>query len=347
MRATLCISAAAVLALIGCSADSPVAPDPVGTAGDLPFLRRLQRGSVHHLLRLTALTDLPEGIAIDAHGTIYLGNRRLAGETRISEIIAITADNHQSVFAVLGPGAVGEFDGGLVGLAVDHRGNVYAALSGGDDVRRGVWRVGRDRRPERLPGSAGMRTPNALAFDAEGNLYVTDSDDGTIWRFPRTGGGALWLRHSLLAHEPGFGVGANGIAFQPPRTLFVANTEKGLIARIPIERSGAPGVPQVVASGPDLLTVDGLALDPQGFICAAIAFGGIFGPAPVVRIDPATGAVVPLTDQWSAFDFPTSLAFGQGTRGPWNLYVVSAGAFAESRPEAAPGVTEVTVGPGR
>jgi sugar lactone lactonase YvrE len=129
--------------------------------------------------------------------------------------------------------------------------------------------------PERLPGSAGMRTPNALAFDADGDLYVTDSEDGTIWRFPRTGTGALWLRHPLLAHAPGFGVGANGILFRPPGTLFVANTEQGLIVQIPIERSGAPGEPHVVASGPELLTVDSLAIDPQGFICAAIVFGGI------------------------------------------------------------------------
>ena len=105
-----------------------------------------------------------------------------------------------------------------------------------------------------------------------------------------------------------------------------------------------PASPNVVASGPDLVTVDGLAIDPQGFICAAIVFGGVGGPAPVVRVDPATGGVEPLTDQWDAFDFPTSLVFGSGRRGPWELYVVSSGAFADDR-DAAPGVARVVVGP--
>jgi hypothetical protein len=260
---------------------------------------------------------------VDARGTVYVSNRRLAGEQRICEIIAITPEGRRSVFAILGPGGVDEFDGGVVGLAIDRRGDVYAALSVDDDARRGVWKIGRDGRSDRLPGSGGMRSPNALTFDADGDL---------------------WLRHPLLAHAPGFGVGANGIVFEPPRTLFVANTEQGLIARIPIERSGAPGEPHVVASGPELLTVDGLAIDPQGFIYAAIVFGGVGGPAPVVRVDPATGAVVPLTDQWAAFDFPTSLAFGSGKRGPWELYVVNSGLFPEER-EAAPGVTRLAVDP--
>lgn len=328
MRVTSLPIIATLLAAVACSDESAVGPDAAGLAGYPRLLRHLPAGAVDQLIHLAGGTDLLEGIAVDPQGTIYLSNRHRIGDQRVSEILAIAADNRQSVFAVLDTGGVHEFDGGVVGLAVDHRGDVYAALAVEDDARRGVWRIGRDRRPERLPGSAGMRTPNALTFDAGGDLYVTDSDDGTIWRFPRTGAGALWLRHPLLAHAPGFGVGANGIVFRPPRTLFVANTEQGLIARIPIERSGAPGEPHVVASGPELVTVDGLAIDPQGFICAAIVFGGVGGPAPVVRVDPATGAVEPLTDQWDAFDFPTSLVFGSGRRGPWQLYVVNSGAFA-------------------
>jgi sugar lactone lactonase YvrE len=334
---------AALLAVLACSGES-VGPDAAGPAPDPPLLRHLPAGTVDQLIHLTGGTDLLEGIAVDPQGTIYLSNRRRIGDQRVSEILAIAADNRRSVFAVLDTGGVHEFDGGVVGLAVDHRGDVYAALAAEDDTRRGIWRIGRHRRPERLPGSAGLRTPNALTFDADGNLYVTDSDDGTIWRFPRAGAGTLWLRHPLLAHAPGFGVGANGIVFRAPRTLFVANTEQGLIARIPIERSGAPGEPHVVASGSELVTVDGLAIDPQGFICAAIIFGGSGGPAPIVRVDPASGAVVPLTDQWDTFDFPTSLAFGKGSRGPWELYVVNSGAFADGR-DAAPGVARVVVGP--
>jgi sugar lactone lactonase YvrE len=75
----------------------------------------------------------------------------------------------------------------------------------------------------------------------------------------------------IRAAAPDFQMGANGIAFQPPRTLFVANANQARIARIAIDQSGARAERGVVASGPALLTVDGLTLDMQGFLCAVVA----------------------------------------------------------------------------
>src|SRR5258705_731503 len=109
-----------------------------------------------------------------------------------------------------------------------------------------------------VAGSSAMVTPNGLAFDARGNLYVPDSRDSAIWRFPPAGPGALWLRHALLAPGP-FGIGANGIVFVPPATLFVASTDQGLIARVPIRADGRPGEPAVAAAGFQLLSVGGVA----------------------------------------------------------------------------------------
>ena len=92
-----------------------------------------------------------------------------------------------------------------------------------------------------------MTFPNALTFDQRGNLYVTDSFGGAVWRFASGRAGRLharhagqpWARHQLLAPAPddpfGFPLpGANGIAFAPPNRLYVANTEKGLVAEVPI-----------------------------------------------------------------------------------------------------------------
>jgi hypothetical protein len=87
--------------------------------------------------------------------------------------------------------------------------------------------------------------------------------------------------------------------------------------------------------------VDGLAADVHGDLYAAIAGATIFGTAPVVKVDPRTGTITPCTDELARFDFPTSLAFGQGPRDHKSVYVVNGGLFPEDRPEAAPSVVRV------
>lgn len=342
MRSPLAAAAALVVALAACSDDPDsagalalVSPVPVALAS-----RHLASGRVESVLPLTHETDLPEGIAVDHQGNIFVGNRRLEGDRRISEILRIDPDNSVSVFASLGS-STRDFDAGVGGLAVDARGDLFAGFASGEPATQGVWRIGRRGGLARLAGSEGM-IPNALAFDARGNLYVTDSWDGAIWRFPPAGPGALWLRHALIAPGP-FGIGANGIVFVPPATLFVANTDQGLIARVPIRTDGSAGEPDVAAAGFELLVVDGLAADVHGDLYAAIAGATIFGTAPVVRIDPRTGTITPCTDDLGRFDFPTSLAFGRGPRDHKSVYVVNAGLFPEDRPEASPSVVRVGV----
>jgi hypothetical protein len=65
---------------------------------------------------------------------------------------------------------------------------------------------------------------------------------------------------------------------------------------------------------------------------------------PVVRVDPQTGEITPLTAEAERFDFPTSLAFGRGRRDHKSVYGVNAGLFPEDRPEAAPSVMRLEVG---
>ena len=58
--------------------------------------------------------------------------------------------------------------------------------------------------------------PNDLAFDAPGNLYVTDSLQATIWRVPRGGGvPQIWFQDARLASAS---FGPNGIRLDPGRT---------------------------------------------------------------------------------------------------------------------------------
>lgn len=57
--------------------------------------------------------------------------------------------------------------------------------------------------------------PNDLAFDAQGNLYVTDSYQATIWKVA-PGGGAptVWFQSALFEGVPGQ-IGLNGLRVSP------------------------------------------------------------------------------------------------------------------------------------
>jgi sugar lactone lactonase YvrE len=302
---------------------------------------KLPAWQTEKVLELRPLIDISEGIAIDHRGHIYITNRRLENDKRVPEILEIALDGTVSVFATLDSAGVDAFDEGPAGLAFDSRGDLYVALISFNPRKRGVWRVRRDGAPERLAGSQRILIPNALAFDSRGNLYVTDSADGAVWRFPRERRGRRWIRHPLLAPE--FLVGANGIAFVPPDNLYVANLDRALIARIRIRPDGSPAEPEIAAAGFELLGIDGLAADARGMLYACIVLSVAFGTSPVVQVDPKTGTITSSTTDTSAFDLPTSLAFGRGPLDHKSVYVVNSGLFPEGRPEAAPGVVRVGV----
>ncbi len=68
--------------------------------------------------------------------------------------------------------------------------------------------------------------PNDIAFDAAGNLYLTDSMQATIWRIAPGGGQPqIWFQDSSLDTP----FGANGLRLSPDRTkIFFAVTAEGI-----------------------------------------------------------------------------------------------------------------------
>jgi hypothetical protein len=61
----------------------------------------------------------------------------------------------------------------------------------------------------------------------------------------------------------GFGVGANGLAFWRG-DLYVANTDRGRIVRIPIDVDGSAGVPATFVEDAAIAFADGIAFDVLG-----------------------------------------------------------------------------------
>jgi len=101
---------------------------------------------------------------------------------------------------------------------------------------------------------------NGLTFDKAGNVYVSDSIQGIIWKAgPNGGPGVAWLSDPLLTSTGFPPFGANGLEFNNAGdTLLVANTGNSTIVRIPVT-NGTPGKPSVFVNG--ALTADGIAVD--------------------------------------------------------------------------------------
>jgi sugar lactone lactonase YvrE len=156
-------------------------------------------------------TDKTEGVAIDKAGNVYVSI--MEGDSVV--VLKYSPDGEESFFAEIGVGNAN-------GLAIDAKGDVYVALAEGID--RGVYRVDQNGNTVMLPGTEQIAFANSLAFDKQGNLYVTETysidsmsayGQGGIWRIPKGGEAELWLRDNLLTGTGavlGFPIGANGIA---------------------------------------------------------------------------------------------------------------------------------------
>jgi len=111
-----------------------------------------------------------------------------------------------------------------------------------------------------IPGGDGAG-PNVLTFDDAGNVYISDSFQGTIWRTGPGGGVPTpWASSDLLRTSGVPPFGANGLAFNRDRSaLFVANTGDDSVIRIPVMAGGVAGVPEVFVNSVN--GADGLIID--------------------------------------------------------------------------------------
>ena len=279
-----------------------------------------------------AAGEFPEGIASDKTGNLYVSMFVL------DQVRRVDPGGAQTVVMQLARGAA------PAGLKLSASGTLYVAASGfnlatgqTDPTTRGVYRLGRDGSAVRIPGTNAILFPNDLAFDNQGNLYVTDPAGGAVWRIDRNGSVELWTADPLLQGTGellGFPYGANGIAFSHGR-LIVSNTERGTLVAIPIQSGGDAGAPTVLAQSPALLGVDGLALDVRGSVYAAVN-----GQNTLVAMW-NDGSIEVLATAAEGLNQPSSLAFGTGSRDHRALFLVN---FAVFSPAPTPGVLQFTVG---
>jgi sugar lactone lactonase YvrE len=223
---------------------------------------------------------------------------------------------------------------GLYGIALDSAGRVYAAEQQGKIHRIDPTTGVQDTYASlpNLPTCSSVASgtpcsttaidlgafPDDLVFAGNGDMYVTDIFQATIWKVP-AGGGAPQIWYQDARFDGASGV--NGIRFNPPRTQLYLTLSAPLPSVLDSGVYSLPAVASPAASDLHLIHAyspgpDGLAVGASGTLYVALPFLNA-----VAVVDPSTGAelhriVGPAKSGLLLvpFDTPTSVTFsGNGS----------------------------------
>jgi len=170
---------------------------------------------------------------------------------------------------------------GPVGMAVDSRGNVYIADTGGNQVvivtSAGVA-TALTSFPHLSPTT--LHSPEGVAVGGSGNLYIADSNNGRVLEV--AGGVASVVNTGSLLVEP------LGVAVDAAGDLYVSDGTNNDIVEVPA--GGAASVLAISGLGTALAGPQGLAVDVSGNLYIADS-----GNSRVVKVTPGgVGSVLNL-----------------------------------------------------
>ncbi len=214
------------------------------------------------------------------------------------------------------PGQDGDFElGEIIGLAIAPDGDIYVADSGMSGSRfgnsGGVWRIDPvtgirtpvSSNDDPVSPAAEFSSPDGIAFEADGNLIVTDyaadGGDGAVFRVnPYTGERTILSSNTAQPDDDEFAT-VEGVAIAPDRTIYVADSDAytdgdGGVFRVNpdtgqrtmISNNDSP----TVGSVPDYQTPVAIAIDDNGDLLVAERMSEGDDEGAVIRVDPDTGA---------------------------------------------------------
>jgi sugar lactone lactonase YvrE len=226
------------------------------------------RGRVETFAVLPPDATGPEGIAVSHDGKVYVATFGFTNTGPVAgpgKIYVYDDDGRlQRTLSVTGTTAQ------LLGL--DFRPSPHTLLVidfGSANVRSVDPQTGASSICITVPSAPASTGLNALTFDGAGNVYISDSFQGIIWRKtgPGCGAATAWVTSPLLQTSGVPPFGANGLKFnRAGSVLLVANTGNDQIIRIPVS-GGVPGTPEVFVNS--INGADGLAIDRDDNIWVA------------------------------------------------------------------------------
>ena len=302
---------------------------------------------------IAAELDSPAGLTMDASGNLFIADSH---NHRVREVAAATG----VITTIAGTGAAGfSGDGGLAtaarldlptALAVDAAGNVYVADTDNHRVRRiatatGVMTTVAGNGVEGFAGDNGMATaasidsPNGLAVDGAGNLYLADTHNGRVRQVSAATGlistvaGVGYVGGDVQAFSGDGGAAKTaglalprGLTIDAAGNLYVADSANHRIRRISslgtittvagqgTQAFAGDGAPAVVAS---LDTPRSVAISPAGLVTLADTgnqrvrqIDALPAPGPDIHTISGLGTTPPGTLSLSG---PSVSIYGSGT----------------------------------
>lgn len=262
--------------------------------------------------------EWPVGIAVDAEGNLYVTDsdlvvavRRIDSRTGI--ITRFAGGNGRDLSCGEGPALDAAFLT-LSGIATDSAGNLFVidwychairridAAGGFITTYAGGGPPGQES--DGLPATRASIEPVALALDTAGNLYFLDNSNQQQVRRVDAGTGLLSTVAGGCSHDCGedgvpalkVRLNARALAFEPDRSLLVADLENLRIGRIDLvtgiySRAIGPGVMGFAGDGGPALEAS--LFEPYS-VAASPSLGIFFADTRnhvVRRVDPRTGLV--------------------------------------------------------
>src|SRR5216684_2047420 len=256
-----------------------------------------------------------EGVVIDKDGNAWGGGRN-------GKVYKVSPDGKVHEVAQLPPGSIPN------GVTLDRAGNfVYCDLG-----KKAMMRLSPDGKVSMIADRAGtlaLSLPNFASYDAEGNLYVSNSSTQDISKVlaelekPAPNGALVRIRPDGRGEIVAEGIYfANGTAIDPKEdAVYVLESSRNDCLRIQIKKDGTFGKPEIYSKDFPALP-DGMAFDVDGDLYITLPGkakrpedppqGKILLPTnQILKVDKSGKWTMLIDDPKSErLDHPTNCAFG-------------------------------------
>ena len=243
----------------------------------------------------SAELSLPDGVAVDTSGNVYIadfGNKRIRKVTTAG-IISTVAGNGTAGYSGDGGAATSAEISAPGGVAVDTSGNIYIADQSNNRIRKvtsaGIISTVAGNGTAGFSGDGGaatnaeIQTPMGVAVDAAGNVYISDTYNARVRKV--TSGGTI----STVAGNGTFGESGDGGA--------AINAEFYYSHQIAVDSAGNlyitdPGIHSTVNNRVRRVNAAGIISTVAG--TGTVGFSGDGGPASSAKLSGPYGVAVGL-----------------------------------------------------